>query len=95
MACRTINGVLAMTAFRRRFSTGSTDENGKPNLSTHQSSLLVAILSAGTFCGALIGAPMGDRWGRRLSMLMGAAIFCMGGIMQVCASSIPLLVVGR
>ncbi|KAL2885326.1 putative glucose transporter rco-3 [Ceratocystis lukuohia] len=91
----TINGVMVMSAFLKRFSTGSTDENGNPDLTTHQSSLLVAILSAGTFVGALLGAPMADNWGRRLSMLIGAGVFCIGGIMQVCASAIPLLLAGR
>ncbi|KAL1894778.1 glucose transporter [Ceratocystis pirilliformis] len=91
----TINGVMVMSAFLKRFSTGSTDENGIPDLTTHQSSLLVAILSAGTFVGALLGAPMADHWGRRLSMLIGAGVFCIGGIMQVCASAIPLLLAGR
>lgn len=84
-----------MTSFREHFSTGFTDEFGKPNIHPHQVSLVVAMLSAGTAVGALFSAPVADFYGRRLSLILGIVIFCIGAIFQVSATNIPLLVVGR
>jgi SP family sugar:H+ symporter-like MFS transporter len=82
-----------MDAFKRQFGTNCADENG--NLCTSDSSLIVAILSAGTAVGALLSAPAGDSLGRRLTLMIFVGIFCIGSIFQVCAQDIPLLLVGR
>lgn len=91
----TINGILAMKSFRRDFTTGHYDDDGNPNLIPSQVSIIVAILSAGTFIGALLAAPAGDRWGRRKSLIGSVGVFSFGVIFQVCATNIPLLLVGR
>ncbi|KAE8448539.1 glucose transporter [Mollisiaceae sp. DMI_Dod_QoI] len=92
----TISGILAMTAFRDQFSTGYIDpKDGKPNVSPAQSSVIVAILSAGTFFGALLAAPLGDKLGRRLSLIIAVGIFSFGVLLQTLAMAIPLLIVGR
>jgi MFS family permease len=48
-----------------------TDLNGdgKKYITTGQQSLIVSMLSVGTFFGALCGASIGDRIGRRLGLL--------------------------
>lgn len=85
-----------MNAFRRQFSTGYIDtHDGNPNVSPAQSSVIVAILSAGTFFGALLAAPMGDRLGRRISLIIAVAIFSFGVLLQTIAMAITLLVLGR
>jgi len=84
-----------MTSFRNHFSTGYKDNKGLPQISPSQVSLIVAMLSAGTAVGALMSAPVGDFYGRRLSLILGIVIFCIGAIFQVTAHNIPLLVVGR
>ncbi|KAH7319246.1 MFS sugar transporter-like protein [Rhexocercosporidium sp. MPI-PUGE-AT-0058] len=92
----TISGILAMNAFREQFSTGYIDtHDGLPNVSPAQSSIIVAILSAGTFFGALLAAPMGDRIGRRISLIIAVAIFSFGVLLQTIAMAITLLVLGR
>ncbi|KAB5578415.1 general substrate transporter [Coniochaeta sp. 2T2.1] len=90
-----INGILGMRSFLDQFSTGARDKNGLPSLKPEQISIIVAILSAGTMLGALISAPVGDYFGRRLSLIGSVAVFCFGVIFQVCADNIPLLLVGR
>lgn len=90
-----INGILAMESFRRDFNTGYVDQSGQYAMSPKEVSLIVAMLSAGTVIGALMSAPVGDRWGRRRSLIGACGVFCIGGIFQVCAYSVALLVVGR
>ncbi|KAK3300527.1 general substrate transporter [Chaetomium fimeti] len=90
-----INGILAMDKFKDDFSTGFKDKGGRIGISPGEISLIVAMLSAGTAVGALLAAPLGDRWGRRLSLLFAIGVFCIGAIFQVSATNIALLVVGR
>lgn len=92
----TISGILAMRAFREQFSTGYKDlKDNAPNVSPEQSSLIVAILSLGTFFGAISAAPTGDRLGRRISLIIAVAIFSFGSLLQTIAMQIPILVAGR
>lgn len=90
----TINGILAMSAFKEQFSTGYT-RNGHPSISPTETAIIVAILSAGTVVGALIAAPVGDFWGRRKSLIGAVTAFNFGVVFQVCAQAIPMLVAGR
>lgn len=90
----TINGILAMSAFKEQFSTGYT-RNGHPSISPTETAIIVAILSAGTVVGALIAAPVGDYWGRRKSLIGAVTAFNFGVVFQVCAQAIPMLVAGR
>jgi MFS family permease len=84
-----------MRSFLDQFSTGFRDKMDLPALAPEQISIIVAILSAGTVLGSLVSAPVGDFFGRRLSLIGAVAIFCFGVIFQVCANKIPLLLVGR
>lgn len=85
-----------MRAFRSQFSTGYIDTmDNKVNLDPGQSALLVAILSAGTCFGALLAAPLGDKLGRRLSLIISVVIFALGVLLQTCAMQLPLLIAGR
>lgn len=62
---------------------------------TWQKSLIVSILSAGTFFGALISGSLADRYGRRTTIIGGCAIFIAGVIIQVSAPYVPAFAVGR
>jgi MFS family permease len=92
----TISGILAMPYWRKLFSTGyiNPDDNW-PDVTSSQSSMIVSLLSAGTFFGALGAAPVADYFGRRLGMIINSAVFCVGVILQTAATSIPLFVAGR
>ncbi|KAB8342900.1 hypothetical protein FH972_022497 [Carpinus fangiana] len=66
-----------------------------PFITNDQSSLIVSILSAGTFFGALSAAPAGDLLGRRFGLVLSNAIFCVGVILQTASADIPVFVAGR
>ena len=75
---------------------------GKPDpatgvcaISSSQQSLVVSILSVGTFFGALFSAPTADILGRRWSVVLAVIIFWAGVAMQTAALALPLFVVGR
>lgn len=63
--------------------------------STWEKSLIVSILSAGTFFGALLSGTLADSIGRRTTILLGCGIFVAGVVVQVAALGIPALVAGR
>jgi SP family sugar:H+ symporter-like MFS transporter len=87
----TISGIIAMDYWKREFST-------EPDLSitAAQDSLIVSILSAGTFFGALTAAPFGDLLGRRWGLIASAGVvFNLGVILQTASTTQPLFIAGR
>jgi MFS family permease len=79
-----------MESFKQQFTT-----NPNKTFSADQTSIIVAMLSVGCALGALLAAPVGDHFGRRLS-LIGSVLFFSGGVVfQVAADNIPILLVGR
>ncbi|KAG9030025.1 hypothetical protein FRB95_004612 [Tulasnella sp. JGI-2019a] len=91
----TISGVKVMPDFLRTFGKPGLGTDGGYGLTTANESLIVSILSAGTFFGALLAAPMGDIVGRKLGIICSCLVFCIGVAMQMGAKAIPLFVVGR
>lgn len=71
-------------------------EDGKPALDAADESLIVSILSLGTFLGALTAAPCADYFGRRLGLILSTGIvFNIGVLMQTIATDQPLFIAGR
>jgi MFS family permease len=62
---------------------------------TAQQSLIVSILSAGTFFGALFAGSLADWIGRRSTIIAGCCIFSLGVVLQVASTTVALLVPGR
>lgn len=91
----TIGGILGMTHWKDLFSTGYVNAKGEKDVDASQTSLIVSILSAGTFFGALTAAPAADVLGRRLGLVACNVVFCLGVILQTIATAIPLFVAGR
>lgn len=78
------------------FANGHTNEEGEPAIDPGDESLIVSILSLGTFLGALTAAPVADFFGRRMGIFLSTAIvFNLGVIMQTAATSQPLFIAGR
>jgi SP family sugar:H+ symporter-like MFS transporter len=91
----TIGGILGMSYWKTTFSTGYRNAKNEPDVSAEQTSLIVSILSAGTFFGALTAAPVADFLGRRLGLVASNIVFCVGVILQTVATDIPIFVAGR
>ncbi|CAM9014175.1 unnamed protein product [Wickerhamomyces anomalus] len=93
----TISGVLAMPYVLKHFPKDQPGVNGGEGVfSSSEHSLIVSILSAGTFFGALLAPYMNDTIGRRWTLIISCAvIFNIGVILQVAAHDINLLVAGR
>ncbi|CCG82889.1 putative MFS monosaccharide transporter [Taphrina deformans PYCC 5710] len=64
-------------------------------LSSWKSSLIVSILSAGTFFGAIMAGDLADFFGRRFTIILGCGVFIIGVILQTASSGLGLLVAGR
>lgn len=92
-----INGVLNMNAFISTYE--NLDKATTPAsafiVPSSQKSLIVSILSAGTFFGALIAGDLADWFGRRTTVILGCVVFIIGVILQTAASMVGLLVAGR
>ncbi|PWN98545.1 putative monosaccharide transporter [Tilletiopsis washingtonensis] len=102
----TISGLLQNERFREDFGqfyqsdgvTGGIPSNPDTSgwsLSTSSTSLTTSILSVGTFFGALIGAPVADRLGRRWGLQIALLVFTVGVVMQLIAQALPLFDAGR
>lgn len=86
----TISGILAMDYVKQLFPA-----NGE-SFGAGESSLIVSILSAGTFIGALSAPLFSDRIGRRWTLIISTMIiFNIGIVLQTIATAIPLLTAGR
>lgn len=83
-----------MPAFIREID-GTYDPVTHDALESPHQSLIVSILSAGTFFGALIAGDLADMMGRRMTIIAGCGIFCVGVILQIAASGLGLLAAGR
>jgi SP family sugar:H+ symporter-like MFS transporter len=95
----TIGGIIAMEDWLATF--GTFQENlpaglGANNffLPINQKSLVVSILSAGTFFGALFAFPMGDMVGRKWGIVASCVIFSLGVGLQL-DTNWSTFVVGR
>ncbi|KAJ4139721.1 hypothetical protein NW768_001064 [Fusarium equiseti] len=88
-----INGVNGSKYF-----IDQVEGRGATALSESNQSLIVSILSCGTFFGALIAGDLADRMGRKWTVIMGCAIYCIGVVIQMITGHgdpLACIVVGR
>ena len=55
----------------------------------------MSVFTGGAFFGAGAAGPMGDKLGRRWTILIGALVFCLGGALQTGAQALSYLYAGR
>jgi len=85
-----INGVTGSSVFIQLI-----EGPGAKQLTAPHNSLIVSILSAGTFFGALIGGDFADFIGRRPTIIAGCIIYIIGCILQAASHGLGLLIAGR
>ncbi|KAI8816749.1 glucose transporter [Fimicolochytrium jonesii] len=85
-----ISGILEMRAFKDDFGPG----NGA-QVASHIKSLLVSILSVGTFVGSLVAGMLADKFGRRIAIMQSAAVFIVGVCLQTAGHNLGLMLPGR
>ncbi|CAG8957307.1 hypothetical protein HYFRA_00010730 [Hymenoscyphus fraxineus] len=73
-----INGVNGSDIFIQL-----VEGQGAEKLTSSNQSLIVSILSAGTFFGALVAGDMADRIGRKWTVILGCVIYTVGVVIQM------------
>lgn len=68
---------------------------GATTLTSSHNSLIVSILSAGTFFGAIMAGDIADRIGRRPTIIVGCIVYIIGCVLQAASHGLGLLVAGR
>lgn len=64
-------------------------------MSTSDFGLVTSIFAFGGLVGALLGAPLSNRYGRRGSMLLCSVGFTLGGLVMALAGSVGGMLAGR
>ncbi|KAK4459873.1 putative glucose transporter rco-3 [Cladorrhinum samala] len=100
-----MSGVLGMPYFITQYTGLQYNyETGQPigvpstdfALPSSTKSLMTSILSCGTFFGALIAGDLADFIGRRLTIIIGCLVFCVGCILEIASTNqTALFVMGR
>jgi MFS family permease len=88
-----VNGVLGNQIF-----IDNVEGPGHDAVSSSHQSLIVSILSLGTFLGALIGGDAADFIGRKWTVILGCVIYTVGVIIQMITGegdALAAIVVGR
>ncbi|KAM0711236.1 hypothetical protein Q7P35_001975 [Cladosporium inversicolor] len=86
----TIGGILAMPFWQKTFADDGQE------ITPSQVSLIVSILSAGEFIGALLAAPFADILGRRWGLFIASGfVFNLGVVLQTVSVTQPVFVAGR
>ena len=81
----TISGFVAQTDFIKRFGTQQSD--GSFALSDVRKGLMVGIFNIGCLLGGLFLAGAGDKWGRKPGLMLVAAVYVVGIIIQITSST--------
>ncbi|KAF6830618.1 MFS monosaccharide transporter [Colletotrichum musicola] len=89
-----INGVLGATAFIQKVE----GDRNATSINESDSSLIVSILSCGTFFGAIIAGDVADWIGRKWTVIFGCFIYMIGVVIQMLTgigSPLGAIVAGR
>ncbi|KAK5074189.1 hypothetical protein LTR64_006666 [Lithohypha guttulata] len=92
-----INGCLSSIPF-----IGHIEGAGAEALQSSNQSLIVSILSAGTFFGAILGGDVAEMIGRKWTVIMGCFIYMIGVVIQMItgassttSGNLAIIVIGR
>lgn len=97
----TISGIQTMPFWEKEFFPGlnsqyTLQQPGKLTTDSGEISLIVSILSVGTFIGALAAGFLADWTGRKWGLILSCLIpFNLGVLLQVAATETKLFIAGR
>ncbi|KAL2169511.1 hypothetical protein VTG60DRAFT_5980 [Thermothelomyces hinnuleus] len=94
LAARVMSGLLTGKTFTAQFPEIDTTEGGAGGSASLQGTV-VAIYEIGCFFGAIIALLIGEKIGRRKTIMLGCLVLCIGGALQACAYGIPHMIIGR
>ncbi|KAF9339246.1 hypothetical protein BGZ91_006580, partial [Linnemannia elongata] len=80
-----MSGVVGTKRYQNYFNHPSSSLQGG----------IVASMAAGSFLGALLAGPLGDRISRKRTIMLAASIWIIGSIIQCAAQNVAMLIVGR
>ncbi|KAK6455669.1 high-affinity glucose transporter [Scheffersomyces xylosifermentans] len=85
-----INDLLEMRYVYENFPANNM------SFTSHERALITAVLSLGTFFGALVAPLISDNYGRKFSIIISSGIiFNVGNILQIASTNVTLLCIGR
>lgn len=73
-----IGTTITLKAFERDFGLIGASQSESDEFSAN----IVSLLQAGCFIGSLAVAPLGERFGRKPSLVIAGIAFCIGSLMQ-------------
>jgi len=82
-----ISGFLEMDNFLKNFGNKTDPQTGAKSFSPAISGTIVGLLSIGTMFGALLSAPVADRFGRKICIILWNIMFCIGVIIQMASTN--------
>ncbi|KAG6810985.1 hypothetical protein H0H92_009524 [Tricholoma furcatifolium] len=74
---------ISLSSFKVEFGLDTLSANKFALISAN----IVSLYQAGSFFGSIFGYPIGFFWGRKVGLLLSAAVFTIGVILQVVASA--------
>ncbi|OJJ51544.1 hypothetical protein ASPZODRAFT_138629 [Penicilliopsis zonata CBS 506.65] len=89
------SGILDMQEYKNHYGN-HYDSDGKKALATSFTSLTTSSIYIGDLLGALLAAPVNERWGRKKTFLLAACCVMAGGLAQVADTHYEaVIVIGR
>ncbi|KKA27653.1 hypothetical protein TD95_001235 [Thielaviopsis punctulata] len=88
-----MSGLLTGSAWTKTFPQIDTTTTGHGSSSLQGT--VVAIYEVGCFFGSMFCMVYGEAMGRRMSIIIGSIILCIGAALQTSAFGIPQMIVGR
>ncbi|KAG8626560.1 hypothetical protein KVT40_005505 [Elsinoe batatas] len=87
-----IGGTMALDSFRRDYRLTGLSSSARDTLQGN----IVSTFQAGAFFGSLLAFPIGERYGRKLAVLVSSLVFLLGGTLMTAAQgNIGMIIGGR
>jgi MFS family permease len=83
------------TDFNLALVTAAQSFAAKFRPSATELGLFASLFTGGAFFGAAFAYPISDRLGRRISIVCGGAVFCLGSALQTGARNYSYIIGGR